>query len=572
MSKEEFLISKENPLKAIFYPISLSDGRITGVGIADHIPSQLYVLQIANFYLLRFSTPEIFLFQMKSDQLDFFRNNNYNKGDSFVFANNKFENYANSNAKNQFCMYEDEYTKDPNPLKHTVTKSKKIEDREKKCLFLAMNFGFPLVDIVSFSQKTILKFKNEIIDEWDNIIKSQHGNLENDFINTLKRGTKVIKNEYSDLFIELTRLSGENSLPAAKPLFSFANTSPEINLLSRILPPKIFFNQVSIKAIFNLEKELATEYSETLSSAFKDLKYRIEIEHTMSSKFKEGDRYRIEFQINLVFPEYVDLSDIRWKLEEIRNIILVKLGDFDLTALEAFSRGKMEIWLKEVNLQIVVHNDFKRETISLLKKKLRWVLDHKSIVDLPISKDLVEITFKLSFDKITDYSISEIETFSVMPDRYTRLAVEKLYRGKFSEASKYLRMGKNGLLGDICTIDAEEAKSGSSDELLRKARYYYRKAKLDDSNILEGYFNNQFKEKVLEAFETNSDWIISLKLFLEAKKEKKNAGLYRRYSGLNIDKNLNDFTEEIGDFYSSLLRRLQRKYGIPPKKMLGFDF
>ena len=570
MKKEESSVSEGNALQILFYPISLFNSRINGIGVGDCIPSQSYVVPIADFCLLKFFTPDIFFFQIESNELSFQRNNKRTRCNVFAYIDSEFESYANLDSENRFCEYEDKYTRKPNPLKHIALKSKQMSDREKKCAHLAIDFGFPLINLVNFPKRKILKLRHEILEKWEEIIKSQRGSLEKDFVRTLWKGTRAIADEYSNLFIELAGISGENPFPASEPLYSFVGAFPKISLLSHISPPKILFNRVSMKAIFNLEKECATKCSEELSLAFRNLGYRTDVGHNILTKSKIKDKYRIEFQMNLIFPEFVDLPDIKWKLGEIRNIILTKVGNIDSEAREVFFKGSLEIWLKEIEIYIIIHKSFKEETVSLLRENLKRSLDYGSIMALPISKDLTRISFTLSFDRITDYALSEIDTLNVMTDRYTRLAVEELYKGKFSQALRYLEMGKNGLLGDFHLIKSREIPELSA-ELLGKANHYYGKARMDDSNISKGYFDNQFKEKILKALEVNSDWIVSLRLFLEAKKvERKDPEnmmwwdpLYKKYSGLNVGKNLNDFLEEIGNFYSisknSKLNRCSRK-------------
>lgn len=573
-------------MQIIFYPISFLNNRINGIGIGDHIPFQSSVVPITDFYLLKFFTPEIFFFQMKLDQLGFPKEEY--KYNVFVFINNGFENYPISNSKSQFCEYVDKYTKRPNPLKHIVAKSKKIDDRRKKCISLAMDFGFPLINIVSFTQNTLLRSRDEIEKQWDNIITSQHGSLENDFVSTLKGGVVTIADEYSGLFTELDRISEENPFLVAEPLFSFLNIYPEISLLSHITPPKIFFDQVLIKAIFSLRKECANEYSKALSSEFKNKEYLAKVRHSIITKSKRKDRYRIRFLIRLTFPGYVELSRARWRLEEVRDIILSRLGEVDPEAYEIFHKSRMEIWLKKVRVDIIIHENFEKETTSLIRENFRGTLSSKSIFSRSISKNLMKISFKLSFDKITDYSISETDIFYDISDKYTRLAVEKLYRGEFSEASNYLKMGRYGLLGDLYTIKSRE--SGSLNEFSEKALNYYSISGIDNLNTSKGYLDNKFKDKVLTAIEVNSDWMISLRLFLKAKDLEKDTSfkeslkkedaekrlwwehLHRKYSELNIDRSLDNFIEKIGNFYSILLVNLQRKHGIPPREMLGFDF
>jgi hypothetical protein len=144
MNEEEFLTTKEYPLRILFYPVSFTGDRINGIGIGDDIPTQSCVAPIADFYLLKFFTSDIFFFQMKFKQSNPLKKNKNNEYDTFAFVNGQFENYLSFDSE-VFYEYIDEFSGKPNPLKHIITKSKKIKDREKKCIFLAMDFGFPLL-------------------------------------------------------------------------------------------------------------------------------------------------------------------------------------------------------------------------------------------------------------------------------------------------------------------------------------------------------------------------------------------------------------------------------------------
>ncbi|KYK32997.1 MAG: hypothetical protein AYK18_15160 [Theionarchaea archaeon DG-70] len=585
MSEEEFSLSDEPSVQILFYPISFCGNGMNGIGIGDHISSQAYIVTKADFYLLKFFTPEIFFFQMKSDRLDIFKR--YSKCDAFVFFNEKFRNYLDLNPKNRFDGCIDNYTRKPNPLKHIITKSRKMEEREKKCIFLAMDFGFPLINIVNIRQNAILRFRDKILNLWDKIIQSQHGTLEHDFMSTLRRGINAIKKEYSGLFIELDRISGENHLLPTEPLFSFLNVLSDISPLSHFSPPKIFFDQVSIKGIFDLDRESASTYSKVLSSEFKKRKHPAEVRYNIITKSKRKDGYRIRFLIDLRFPKYMELSHAKWELKELRDIILSELKKVDPEAYEIFQKSKLEIWLKKVRVNIVIQKSYEKETKYLTKKFFKGTLDHKSVICESISKDQVKIRFGLSFDKVSDYSISEIDDFYDISDKYTRLAIEKIYRGNFSEAFVYLQRAKNALQGDLYMIESKET---ASDEFLKKALICYKKAGVSDSIISGGYLSTEYKDRIQTALEMNSDWMISLRLYLKARDLEKDISspeslgskemeskmwlekLYKRYSGLNAEKRLSSFIEEIGNFYSLLLVNIQRKHGIPPREVLGFDF
>lgn len=591
MNKEDFLSIDEYPLQILFYPISFSGDKINGIGVGDDTPSQSNIVSIADFYLLKFFTPEIFFFQMKFKEPDFFEKNKNDGCEIFAFINNRFENYSDSDSE-RYHEYIDKYTGNPNILKHIITKSKKVSDRQKKCIFLAIDYGFPLIDLVNCLQDDKRELMNKILEEWEDIIGSQHGSKENDFIRTLKRGTRTIKEEYSDLFTEINKIFKENSFLAAKPLFSFVNVFPELGSLPHIIPPKIFFDRALIKAIFDLKNELATKYSEELSVVFKDRGYNANIRYSIIAKSRKKDKYRVKYTLNLGFPKYMELSSIKSGLNEVKYLILSKLKEIDSDAYESFCRSRLEIWLKRIRIHVIIYSNFEKEAINLIKENFAGVLNSKSLISQKISKDLSKISLRLSFDMITDYSISEIEPIDSIPDKYTRLAVEKLYRREFMQALEYLKMGKNGLLGDLNTIKSKEVnlEPGLSKELSEKAAQYYVNAKIDNSNFPNGYFDNRYKDRVLRALEINSDWIVSLKLFMEAKRlgketiskeslkkedlEKKMHWeiMYKKYSGLNIDKNLNNFIEEMGNFYFILLENIQRRYGIPPHEILGFGF
>lgn len=585
VGEKKSIVDGINSLRVIFYPISVSNNRINGIGIADMISSQSYLAEIANFYLLRFFTPEIFFFQIKSDKIDLFKGDECDYSRCFVFINGKFEFYNNLPQKNIFSEYADGKSKESNPLTHLVMKSNKIREREKKCFLIALKFGFPCEDIINPSDNILLNCRTKILSAWDDIIQSQHGSLERDFINTLKRGSQIIKEEYSDLFNLLAKISQDCSLFSTKPLFSFMKIFPR--RLSNISVPKIFFNQALIKIIVILRREYAGEFSNLLSSEFGNRGYQVSIKHSAIAKSKEKNKYRIKFLINVNFKDNVEFLRIKGELLDIKNIILFKLKEVDQKAYEIFTKKRAEIWLKKIRIYIIVHEDFEKETIRLSKELLKGFMDFSSILILEPSLNYNEIIFRLSFDRITDYLITEKDFPYTESDRYTRIGVEKIYKKKFSDALKFLKSGKNGLLGDLYMIESKKNESKISDRMRKKAFQYYRKIGIE--NFSKCYFENKSKNRILDALETNSDWQISLRLFLEARKlEKKissramegknteqmryNKWMYRRYSGLKLDKSLDDFIEEIGNFNSSLLGNLQRKCGIPPQEMFGISF
>ncbi|MGC1120805.1 MAG: hypothetical protein WBA22_06895 [Candidatus Methanofastidiosia archaeon] len=410
--------------------------------------------------------------------------------------------------------------------------------------------------------------------------------MEHDFVRTLKRTTGIIKKEYSNLFSELAKISDENPFSITRPLFCFLNTASEMSSVLNVPPPRIFFNFTSIQAIFDLKEESAKNYSSMLSTAFKREKYKVGIRYHTITRSKVKDVNRIRFTANLVFPDNVDLSHIKSKLGEVRNIILSKLKEVDPDAYETSQKGRLEIWLKRMRVHVMIHKTFEKETISLIRKNFGGMLNHNPN-SLRISEDLIEISFRLSFDQVTDYLLSEIEMPCAVPDRYTRMAIEKIYRREFSAAMRYLQMGRNGLLGDFYMMKCREV---GSTFFRNKANNCYEKAKINKSDISKGYYNCESKDDVSRALEINSDWIVSLRLFLKARNLQSEISseellneedlrgkmqlerLYRRYSGLSLNKNLNDFMEEIGNFHSTLLGKLQIKYRIPPQEMLGFDF
>lgn len=336
------LLPERSGIEIVFYPISTLNKRLNGIGIADYLPAQSDLALMAEFSFLKFFNSQIFFFQVALDQLEALNKKDTENG-VFALFEGKLSSYTDVAVRNRFGIYEDKYTGKPNPLKHMIFESKKIDERKRKCILLAVDYGFPLRSIVNFSNDSLLVDKDEIEKEWEGIIRSQRGSIEHDFVRTLKRAISTIKREYFSLFSELAKISDENPFSITRPLFCFLNTVSETGSVMNIPLPRIFFDLAAIGAIFDLKEGSAKDYSILLSKLLKRKNYQVGIKYHIITKSKVKDAYRTRFTANLVFPGNVDLSHIRSELWEIKDITLSTLNEIDPDAHEISQKGRPEI-------------------------------------------------------------------------------------------------------------------------------------------------------------------------------------------------------------------------------------
>jgi hypothetical protein len=135
---------EQSPLNIVFYPLSYESAILNGIGVINGHLTLSELLSMIEFSYIKFINEEIFFFQKK-----------FSKGQQPCDYNEQLVNNDGGREPVEFYIYPNLKIKNLNILKHMVLKSKKLKENEKRCLILAIDFGFPFKSIVDFETKKL---------------------------------------------------------------------------------------------------------------------------------------------------------------------------------------------------------------------------------------------------------------------------------------------------------------------------------------------------------------------------------------------------------------------------------
>lgn len=570
----------------VFYPLSCSNSRLNGIGIADNPISLSVLFSISEFFFIKFFNEEIFFFQKKHTETE---------EKPFIY-DGKISYSEEAGDMSSFTRYRDN-NGNLNLLKHITLKSKEMKGKIKDCLLFAIDSGFPNEQFVDFESKKLIK-KRYILQKWEKTIKSQSGDLEKDFTNTISDGVKILLNEYSDLFNRIEIMS-EESLFSSLKLLTAITKLPFFSSPERTILPKIFFRKVTIKMIVHINRDGADDLCKRIESEFEKYGYNIEYRIAKAKGMRTGNHsvHRTKIILFMTFPEFISLNEIKYCIINFKNESLDILEEVDSNSYERFLNHVIEeIWIKKIDIYVLIGKESVDVIRNLIGKFFHGIQKKFSIRHLDEENSAVKIT--LTLNRFSDFSISErskiydfedkrigitLKEIYNPIDRYTRIAVEEMYAKNFGEALKYLKKAKYGLLGDFYSI-----KYSNTDSKERFSYHYEAINCYEEAGIGRHteYMENPSEVIVRRALKVNGWWRVSLRLYLKArdmlkqrdwditvgdeKVTKMDKKLLRKYRALQSRRNIDDFTRIMGDFYKSLLLETQKESRDFAGKVLGY--
>jgi hypothetical protein len=611
------------PENLYFYPINIIDDVMLGVGIFSEYSfnNSIGILRNDLFYWVKFLYNTIFTFQ--SRVLTCFEKIElcplrpfFIQGNSVCFAgSNELTNLRKKyegDGWELFFLEEDpyfvdSYTSDLNPLLQLVSMSKKMKKRETDCFNLAINAGFPYRNIVDFMKKKINPEDHALLEEWECLISSQHGAVEEDFSRTLKRSIKKFVQEYYPFLQEIGSLIAENdeNYSLQSPINSLRILIENERILGRIPRrprlPLLKIRSLKITGIFHVFQENIDLFINKLQLLFSNNLDFVEIEKGSPHEIDVKEDKRKRIAINFLFDftrDPISVDEILDRLELFRSLVIeVSLKEIDQESYKKFKNlPRKELWISETEFSLMVPQALKEEIKKLISSDFKYCLDYESgIKEKAGAEGDSVLIFKTCYAPYSEFEVSQDMDFFFpehdILDEFTEIAVENILRGEFEIGREYLERGKWGIHGDIL-VERARKHSPKREELLIEASNSYRKAAITFDDIANSpkYMKNSNEYQLRFAEEVNRDWEISLDLVFAAidlRREIENSidldeklrreklellKLLEKYSEVRCRRNVIDFIENIQMFYSLVLQEAEKKFGNFTRYWLGYDF
>ncbi|MGD2249634.1 MAG: hypothetical protein PVF58_14600 [Candidatus Methanofastidiosia archaeon] len=608
------------PSGLYFYPVNAVNNVMIGLGIFSDcsFDDSIKILRGNLFQLVKFVCDNAFIFQsryltdLKPVKNDFIKSFFIEENSVCFIDNSRPKNVKKEFEKDKWELsfsekesnFVDKYTSDLNPLLQLIRISSKMKEREIVCFSLAVNAGFPYENIIDF-EKNKINQDNILLKEWEDAISSQRGEIEKDFVRTLRRSINIFTREYHDLLQEIESIVHENndihinsSIDSLKILINEEKLPGKV--ISKPRLPLFKIKGLKITGIFHILEEDKESFMEKLQSVltsdFGSVKIEKESPYEIDEKPDKRKRIAIDFLIDFS-KEPIRVDEILDKLELFRFLVIEEsLKEIDSKSYERYKRlRKKQLWITGAQFSLIVPLQMKEEIKELIHRKFKNVLSYKhGIKEQTINKKDIALIFETWYEPYLDFELSENMDFffaeNDAPDEFTRIAVENIFRGEFDVGRRYLERGKWAIHGDI--LIKKVKRHPLEEETLTEVSKAYKKAGITFDKTLDSpaYMKGSSERRLHFAQTVNRDWGISLDLVLAAvdlrkeieksidldkeiyEKKIKEIRLLKKYSGVQSRRNAIDFVENIEMFYSSVLQEAERKFGDFTRYWIGFDF
>jgi hypothetical protein len=351
------------------------------------------------------------------------------------------------------------------PLWHLLLLSRKMNNRQKDALKLAIQWGFPQVSVVDFTEERIDVARAKILSEWKSVVLNYKDSLEKDFVKTLVSAIKSFEKEYYLLLCKIhsIRTCQDSSDYSLGPLLAILRHTDTEKAVTEHFQPKIGISSLEFEAIFQLEEENIPDFmmdlGEELSSDFLEVSVGEVSRIIEQNLHAPGKMYRVRVFIVLKGVSHsVDLESAAQLVNELRFLVVEKaLCDISIiqkafykvpfSSYELFiNRYKPEFWLKRTGISIIIPRFMMSNAIRVIHRDFGNHLDSSEPISVRKSEHGIEIIFNLHLTSGYDYVIdnSNQSYFSEMRsnDTYVNIGLEHLERKDFDKALKSFRIAK----------------------------------------------------------------------------------------------------------------------------------
>lgn len=432
------------------------------------------------------------------------------------------------------------------PLWHLLLISKNLNKKQKDAFRLAMQRGFPQINVIDFIEGKIRVEKEEIISEWKSLVTNYHDSLERDFVRALASAMKSFEKEYHVLLgkMYLVKTSQDSSNYSLNPLLAILEYTSKIRTRIKDYQPKMYIKSLEFETIFELEEDNVSNFvislKEELLSDFLDVSVNEISRVTQHDLQILEKKCRVRISIALMgIAQSVDPEDAAQLVNELWHLVVEKALYSTSILQKAFykvafssyelfiNHYKQEFWLKRASISIRLPQHMMDIALKVISKNLGNHLDSSKPISIRTSKKGIEVIFNLYLTSGYDYIIdgSRQGYFSEMrsDDPNVNIGLEHLERKEFDKALRSFRSAK------------------------KNSRHWTRiTTTLRDISILE----RDIKMDLLtqkERGEKTKEW--------KSLQHGKEFRIRRRFS-----QNFFNFLEDVGGFYIEFLQKAKQEF------------
>jgi hypothetical protein len=561
-------------------PLSLS--RVMGNELFDFIdffaPNFFIFSSEFLFPKKQFETKKSSVILLKKDEILIILTENYRFSEEKNYKKGNF----NSIDSEKLC-----------PLRHLLLLSRTLNEDQLNSFLLAIKHGFPIDNIVDFEKKQIKIKRDIIISQWDQMISSQKGTTEEDFVLTLKSALKNFRNEYFQLFKKIDSIypfksSSRYSLSPLFALLQFSNMESK----TAMTQPKIGIKSLRFEAILKLEEEDITKFMENLNEELFSDSIKVDVgimgkKREKRSKNSEKKLYRVRIFISLkTASDLINLEDSTAIAKDLAWLVVEKiLYKISVESWEKIKKCKKpEFWLKSADIAVEVPSFMVDETKKIIRDEFSCHFGSSRDIKLyQKSGNKIEMSFNLYFSSTHDYAVDgRDEGFFLRlyaKDPYTRVGIEHLMRKEFGESFESFKKAKIGLIRDYVEVSPELNLNKSDiskliDELENHISLY--NISVRDILFSQIYTKESDASEILDMLNTADKWFKTAMMYFEInllEREIRYQGLPREeYSSIKkrlkklfmeadfkFFRNFYNFIEDLGSFYVILLQETEKK-------------
>ncbi|MBU7028960.1 MAG: hypothetical protein HXS48_18645 [Theionarchaea archaeon] len=515
------------------------------------------------------------------------------KRDRILILPNQQNQFSREDTFVEKDVHNDVKNEEMCPLRHLLLLSNTLDEKQLSSFQLAVKYGFPEVDLVDFSKKTIKAGKEEITSKWDSIISDQKGTLEEDFVRTLRSALKSFVNEYLLLFEKIHSIipPGDYSEYSLTPLFELI---PYITLKkSLIVPiqPRIGIRSLRFEAIFKLEEENLSDFMITVKKKLTSDLLEVTVNEMGRFQVKDTEMpdkkyYRVRISIILeTASDPISLESGTMLTNELAYLIVEEaLYEISDESYKNYRKHKIpEFWLKNAGISIEIPPFMIDKAEEIIRSNFGSYFDTSHSIKHRRSADKVEVVFYLYFSSGYDYVIERRDE-GLFPniqagDPYTRIGIEHLMRKEFTQAMKSFRKAERGLLRDYYDITSfSELDREAQRKFINRMRKYCSTSDFPTKELFSssGYTDERNPKKILGMLRATNDWIrtttrlhqveiLEKQIRLQQLNEEEYANAMEMVRGflkktkIRFFKNFFNFVEDIGSFYVDLLQETEKE-------------
>lgn len=384
--------------------------------------------------------------------------------------------------------FHDDFTHDLNLLGTLAMSAKYLDEKERESLILAINFGYPVYDVIDFQGRGITNCKDEILRKWVGKEAFTYEEPEKNFVELLQRSAKKLIQNNMELFerISLCNRADNSSFTAKSFLKLMEVIPPKERIYSEKTMPKLFVDEIVVEGILAAKKEKKDDLQRNISNFLENYPIRSHLisewkDERLPDSFM---RYRLAFLWD-ISSERVLISELVDYAEELKELVLAALRKTDRDAFSRSLKRKQRFWIRSIDISLLLPIIFSDTAIEIIRGYFAFFL-HKDEKSQLIRKKFIGnefcLSFRVRYPIFHDYQISRrkfgyfYEVRAI--DELTRQGIELARQHSFSRSLTLFEKGSHAIRGDILVWKSKLKNGQEKTQFLREAEKHYRLAGL----------------------------------------------------------------------------------------------